>query len=244
MLTLPLLILLASYQYGGTFIGAVICSDGIVVAADSRTTFMDGAGTAFAFLDATPKVFADRGAAIAISGMTSLDKELFSSFVKRNRFLLARPVNEILFGFLLYVPYTNTNGMAMISAGFLDGKPMICGKTPIAPQNCSNTGFFSNKVSPTLRNTLARLDRPPTMAEGIAALRAAIEEFARIDSGVGGPISILRLTKDDPPQWDGAVLSDGGLSKICELLQLRRADIVPIGSKADMESHLSAACPK
>jgi len=239
-----LLLMLATYQYGGTFIGAVICSDGIVIAADSRTTFMDGRGNRFAFLDGTPKIFADRGSAVAISGMTSLEGELFSSFVNRNRFLLDRSVNEILFGFLLYVPFNNTNGMVMISAGFVDGKPMICAKTPIDPQNCAGTGFFSNKVSQVLRSNLAKLNRAPTTAEGTAILKAAIEESGRTDASVGGPISILKLTSDAPPQWSGEVISDGGVTQICDLVRRRRADIVSFGSKEDLDLHLSAACSK
>ena len=71
MLLPSLLLLLSAYQYGGTFIGAVICSDGIVVASDSRTTFMDGKGRPFAYVDGMPKIYADRGAAVAFSGMTS-----------------------------------------------------------------------------------------------------------------------------------------------------------------------------
>jgi hypothetical protein len=153
-------------------------------------------------------------------------------------------VNEILFGFLLYVPFTNTNGIVMISAGFLDGKPMICSKSPIVPQNCSNSGSFSNKVSPVLRSSLSRLNRTPTTAEATAILKAAIEESAQTDSSVGGPISILRLSSDGPPQWSGAVLSDGGVSQICDLVRRRRADIVPVGSKEDLDVHLSAACSK
>jgi hypothetical protein len=39
-----------------------------------------------------PKIYVDDGAAVAISGMSNLGGELFSSFVNRNQFLLARPV--------------------------------------------------------------------------------------------------------------------------------------------------------
>ena len=47
------------YRYGGTFIGAVICEDGIVIASDSRTTFMDGAGRTFGYLDGMPKIYVE-----------------------------------------------------------------------------------------------------------------------------------------------------------------------------------------
>ncbi|HEY2383193.1 MAG TPA: hypothetical protein VGK48_18620 [Terriglobia bacterium] len=244
MLLSRLLLLLAVYQYGGTFIGAIVCSDGIVVAADSRSTFMTGQGEAFAFVDGMPKIYVDRGAAVALSGMSSLDGELFSSFVNRNRFLLARPVNEILFGFLLYVPFTNSTGIAMISAGFLDGKPMICAKSPIADQGCSNSGYFASKPSPLLRETLTSLNRKATMDEGVAALKAAIEASAQTDVTVGGPVSIVKLTSDGPPQWVGAVLSDGGLNQICDLVRERRSDIMPLGTRQELDLHLSAACPK
>lgn len=244
MLLSRLLLLLAAYQYGGTFIGAVVCSDGIVVAADSRTTFMTGQGEPFAFLDGMPKIYADRGAAVAISGMTSLDGELFSAFVNRNQFLLARPVNEILLGFFLYVPFDNSNGIAMISAGFLDGKPMICTKSPSADQNCSSSGYIASKPSPLLRDTLARLNRKATMDEGAAALKAAIEASGKTDLSVGGPISIVKLTTNGPPQWVGPILSDGGMTQICDLVRERRSDIMPFGSRLDLDLHLSAACPK
>ena len=236
--------LLAAYQYGGTFIGAIICSDGIVVAADSRSTFMTGQGQPFAFIDGTPKIYVDGGAAVAISGMTSLDGELFSSFVNRNQFLLSRPVNEILFGFLLYVPFTNSNGIELISAGFLDGKPVICAKSPITEQSCSDSGYIASKPSPLLRDTLARLNRKATMEEGVAALKAAIEASGKTDLTVGGPISIVKLKINGPPQWAGAVLSDGGMTQICDLVRARRSDIVPFGSPEDLDLHLSAACPK
>lgn len=244
MLVPALLWLLSAYQYGGTFIGAVICSDGIVVASDSRTTFMDGQGRPFAYIDGMPKIYVDRGAAVAFSGMTSLDGELLSSFVSRNPYLLAPAVDDIIFGFLLHMPFANTNGVAMISAGFSDGTPMICVKSPIDPQSCSRAGFITNKASRLLRDALAKLQGPPTAVEARAALNAAIEESSKTDSTVGGPISILTLTHDGPPQWSGAALSDGGLSEICDLIRRRRADIVPLGSQHDLDLHLSAACPK
>jgi hypothetical protein len=242
MFLAALLLALGGYQYGGTFIGAVICSDGVVIASDSRTTFMDGDGKAFAYLDGMQKIYVDQGSAVAISGMSSLDGELFSSFVDRNRFLLTRPVNEILFGFLLYTPYTNSNAIAMIAAGYLNGQPTICAKAPTLEQTCSNIGYIASKTSPLLRDTLARLNRLPTSAEAAAALKAAIEESARTDPTVGGPISILKLSSNSPPVWSGAPPSSDGSTQICDLVRKRRGDIVGAGSPKELDLRLSAAC--
>ena len=242
--TVALALLLAGYEYGGTFIGAVICSDGIVVASDSRTTFMDGDGKAFAYLDGMQKIYVDGGAAIAIAGLSSLDGELFSSFVNRNHDLLARPVNEIMFGFLLWMPFTNSNNIGMISAGFMGGKAMVCAKTPILPQNCLTNGYISSKNSTLLGDILMKLGRLPTTTEAAAALKSAIDEYSKKDLTVGGPISILKLTNVAPPQWAGTAPADTGLAKICDLVAARRTEIVPVGSRQELDRHLSAACRK
>jgi 20S proteasome alpha/beta subunit len=241
---IAVMLMLAGYQYGGTFIAAVICSDGIVIAADSRTTFLDTSGAPFAYLDGMPKIYVDRGAAVAVSGMTSMDGELFSSFVRRNHDLLSRPVNEVMFGFLLWMPLTTGNNVGMISAGFIDGKPMVCSKAPIVPQNCISSGFVSNKTSTVLRNSFAKLGRLPTTQEAAAALTAAIDEYSKIDRSVGGPVSVLKLTGVAPPQWAGSPPTDPQLTHICDLVSKRGRDIVAVGSSEELQRQLNAACQK
>src|SRR5262245_45974072 len=117
-------------KFGGTFIGAFIAEDGIVVASDSRSTFLNTLGKPVGYVDGMPKVFVQSGAAFAVSGLTSVNGELFSSFVHRNDFLLARPVDELLFGVSLWLPFKNSTNVLLISAGFLNGRPTICAKSP------------------------------------------------------------------------------------------------------------------
>ena len=247
LLQFVLLAALNGYRYGGTFIGAVICPDGIVMASDSRITFVDGTGRAFGYVDGFPKIYVDRGAAVAVSGLTSVEGELFGSFVNRNRFLLDRPVNEILFGFGLWLPFTNSNSIGMISAGFLDGKPMLCSKTPIMPQTCTNSGFISNKNSLLLRDRLTRFGRPPTTVEAADALKVAIEEYSRTDPAVGGPISLLKLINEERPEWLANPSINNSLTQICELVREHRAGrrrISPLGTPEELDQQLNAACPK
>jgi hypothetical protein len=238
--------LVSGYQYGGTFVAAVICQDGIVVASDSRTTFIDANGRPFGYLDGLPKIYVNRGPAVAVTGMTSVEGELFSSFVERNKFLLDRSVNEILFGFAVWLPFTNNNNVGLISAGFLDGKAMICLKVPITPQSCSTSGYISNKVSPTLRESLAKLGRLPTTAEAAAALKMAIDDYSRTDTAVGGPISLLKLTKEKLPEWLTSPLNAGSMTQLCELVREHRAGrrrITPLVGPAEFDQYLKGACP-
>ena len=235
------------YRSGGTFIGAIICEDGIIVASDSRTTFMDGSGRAFGYVDGMPKIYVQGGPAVAMSGLTSMEGELFSSFVRRNGYLLERPVDEILFGFLVWLPLANSNGVAMISAGFADSTPTICAKSPILPQSCTSSGYFTSKNSPTLRETFTKLGRIPKTNEAAAALKAAIEEYSRTDPTVGGPVSILKLTKGAPAQWLANPATDNGWTRVCDVVaehRRGRVRIVPLGTQQELDLHLNAACPK
>ena len=247
LLPLVLIAVLSGYQYGGTFVAAVVCQEGIVVASDSRMTFTDEAGRAFGYVDGFAKIYVERGAAVAITGSIGVEGELFSSFVNRNRFLLERPVNEILFGFGLYLPFANSNNVGMISAGFVDGKPMICSKAPVLPQTCLNSGYMSNKDSALLRDTLMKLGRAPTTEEAASALKIAIEEYSRSDLAIGGPISILKLTNNSAPEWLANSFLNSSSSQICDVVREYRAGrqrITPLGTAADLDRHLDAACSK
>jgi hypothetical protein len=236
----------AGYRYGGTFIGAVIAEDGIVMVSDSRTTFMDGSGRPFGYLDGMPKIYVNRGSAVAVSGLSSLNGELFSSFVRRNEYLLGRPVNEILFGFLVWLPFQNSEAVGLISAGYVAGKPMICAKSPILDQACSSFGFINNKNSPVLQERLMKLGRPPKATEAAAALKAALQASANSDTTIGGPVSLLKLTPNGPAEWLENQPTDRGLTHICDLVREHRSGhrrIVPATTSQDLERHLNAACP-
>jgi len=247
LLRAVLIAVLSGYQYGGTFVAAIICQDGVIVASDSRVTFSDAEGHAFGYVDGFAKIYVDRGAAVAVTGSTGVEGELFSSFVNRNRFLLDRPVNEILFGFGLYLPIANSSNVGMISAGFLDGKPMICSKSPVIPQSCVNSGYISNKDSALLRDTLMKLGHVPSTGEAASALKLAIEAYSLSDPAVGGPISILKLTNSGAPDWLANPFLNSSSTRICDVVREYRAGlrrIMPLTTTADLDHHLAAACAK
>src|SRR6185295_14006549 len=163
--------------FGGTFIGAVVVDDGIVIASDTRSTFIDNSGKQFGYIDGMPKVFVQHESAFAISGLSSISGELFNSFISRNEFLLARPVDEILFGVMLGLPFRNSTKVLLISAGFIDGQSMICAKNPADPQLCRNSGFITNRDTPSLSRWIAAAKGvTPKPGAAAAALREAIVE--------------------------------------------------------------------
>lgn len=235
-------------SFGGTFIGAVVAADGIVVASDSRSTFIDPDGKRIGYIDEMQKVYVDGGAAVAVSGLTSVEDELFSAFMQRHDFLMARPVNEILFDLALRLPVRNANGVLLISAGFDNGHPMICAKGPLTPQSCRSTGYVVNKDSPALRRWKESLDgRPYKAAEAASILERAIREAADVDAAIGGPIAALLLPKAGPPRWLTKPPNDHSWTRVCDVVDSHRSGTTTIfftNSKDELESYLTRVCPR
>jgi hypothetical protein len=234
--------------FGGTFIGAVVVDDGIVIASDTRSTFIDDSGKQFGYIDGIPKVFVQNETAFAVSGLSSVSGELFNSFIAHNDFLLARPVNEILFGVMLGLPFKNSNKVLLISAGFANGHAMICAKNPTDPQLCRNNGFITNRTSSSLTHWLkAGNGVTPKAADAAAALHQAIVESSDLDVTVGGPISILHLKKDANPEWLENPPNDHGWKTICDIVSDYRRGSARIffnTSKDEFDRSLNVTCPK
>jgi hypothetical protein len=70
------------------FYRVIVADDGIVMGSDSRSTFVDSGGKPVGYVDKMPKIYVKSGAAIAVAGLTSVEDELLSSFIRRNDYLL------------------------------------------------------------------------------------------------------------------------------------------------------------
>jgi hypothetical protein len=248
VLTLALLSVGAPHRFGGTFIGAMIAQEGIVMASDSRSTFIDDSGKAIGYVDRMPKVFAEHGSAFAVSGLISVDGDLFSSFIRENAFLLERPADEILMGLSLWLPFKNSTSVLLISAGFVDGSPTICARAPHDPQTCQKSGYITNKPSSALRNWLTgRNGKAPKADEAAAVLKLAIREAADLDSMIGGPTTVLLLKNSGDPQWLENKPSDNGWTRVCDIVtdyRLGRAQVFFTTSKYELDRHLIGVCPR
>ena len=235
-------------QFGGTFIGAIVADDGVVIGSDSRSTFLDPDGKRLGYVDRMQKVYVSHGAAVAVSGLTSVEDELFTTFMRRNDYLLERPVNEILFDVALKLPFRNTTNVLLISAGYVNGVATICAKAPIEPQTCGNGGYITNKTSNGLRRWLeARAGRAPSSSEAAAALEQAIQESADLDSTVGGPITLLLVSKSLEPRWLKNAPSDNGWTRVCDVVDSHRSGRTPIfftATKDQLDTYLNRICPK
>jgi 20S proteasome alpha/beta subunit len=245
---LPLLSLReTSGQFGGTFIGAIVAEDGVVIGSDSRSTFLDDAGKRLGYVDRVQKIYVDHGAAVAVSGLVSVEDELFHSFMKRNSALLARPVQEILADLASRLPDRNTAKLMLLSAGYVNGEPTICAKSPADAQSCRKAGYVASKTSTSLRRwSEARRGRVPSLAEAAAALEQAIQETADLDPAVGGPIALLVVPKTGAPRWLKNPPENNGWNRICDVVASHRTGRTTIfftNTKQELDSYLNGACP-
>lgn len=235
-------------KFGGTFIGVIVAEDGIVMGSDSRSTFIDSANKAVGYVDRMPKIYVKHGAAVAVAGLTSVEDELLSSFMRRNDDLLDSSVDEILYEVAHKLPFRNTNSVLMLSAGFAGGEPMICAKVPVEPQSCRRTGYFANKTSPGLRRWFeSRKGRRITAAEAALALERAIREAADLDSTIGGPITLLEVSKDIDPRWLQNPPNDNGWTRVCDVVDAYRAGTAFIfftDSRDGLDRYLAGVCPR
>lgn len=235
-------------KFGGTFIGVIVAEDGIVMGSDSRSTFLDGSGKPVGYVDRIPKIYVNHGPALAVAGLTSVEDELFGSFIRRNEHLLQSSATEILYDVALQLPLRNTTNVVMISAGFVDGDPTICAKVPVEPQSCRKSGYFANKDSPGLRRWFqSRGGRPLMVRDAAPALDRAIREAADLDSAIGGPITLLKLSADGTDQWIQNPPDDNGWTRVCDIVVSYRSGTVPIfftDSKEKLDRYLAGVCPK
>lgn len=235
-------------KWGGTFIGVIVAKDGIVVGSDSRSTFLTSGGKPVGYVDQMPKIYVNHGTAVAVAGLTSVDDELFSAFMKRNDYLVESSVSEILYDVALRLPFRNTTNVLLFSAGYAGEDPTICAKAPIEPQSCRKFGYFANKDSPTLRRWyLARNGEPATSAETAAALEHAIRDAADLDSAIGGPITLLVVSKSGTVRWLQNPPDDHGWTRVCDLVADYRAGKTRIfftDTKEELDRYLSGICPR
>ena len=82
-------------RFGGTFIAVIVTQDGILVGSDSRSTFVTSTGKPVGYVDQMTKIYVNQRTAVAVAGLTSVEDELFSSFIRRNDYLLASSVSEM-----------------------------------------------------------------------------------------------------------------------------------------------------
>lgn len=233
-------------RFGGTFIAAVVADEGIVLGADSRSTFIDTNGRPLGYVDGIQKIYVGPSTGVAVSGLTSIDGELFNTFVDKNLFLLQRSPDEVLFGFSVWLPYNNSVGVLLLSGGFNQGKPLICARSVFQPQTCRSDGMISNKPSPSLQAWIGSLHTAPKVEAAAAALKRAIHESAASDSTVGGPISLVEL-RSDGPVWLENPPGPTRWNSICDIVRDQRAAkvrIVASTSQSDLDRFLSSVCPK
>jgi 20S proteasome alpha/beta subunit len=237
--TLHLLSVLSVFVFaspsGGSFVAAVICADGIVVASDSRGTINISRNedkTPVAYFDGIQKIFPVGSNVLASYGRGTFSGLFFSNMVEdfaRTEYA-KEPVDRLLGAFLIFSSKQYTHAVldqlwheVMIAGGYINDQPRICvfdaarSDKGLSLFECVKSGIAETSVT-----SLEKYDENTflSMSSGDAAglIENAIGEHVKKTSRqneVGGPISILRITKDaitwirnEPPMQRWQVTED------------------------------------
>jgi 20S proteasome alpha/beta subunit len=218
----------APIRVKGSFVIAVICKDGIIVASDSRGTLKNREGRRIAYYDLDQKIFPIGNKLIADTGYASLnDPKLSFLSALMSRFAKS-PLSHVEVDQLpaAYFKYANTvlpaagaesaKLQTLIFAGFKKNEPVVCmyrGESSRTTK-CRSSGYLSSPGQ-----QIAGLEKASSLSFQDAArfMQQAIDEYAMAvqPGSVGGPVVVRTIALSNsrwfekPPRWpDWETFSD------------------------------------
>jgi hypothetical protein len=212
---LALLMMLSLFSFSqdesqphGTVVVGIICSDGIILAADSRSSykkFAVGIKDAFvyAYIDSFRKIFTLGKFKLAVVGKSDLkDKSWESVTMQYNKLNKSNDTVEAeLNNFLSYlktkikIPDSLLLENQFLLAGYEKGRPVIISKTPTGKQKIEKIGHR------LISNDCTLIGLRTATATNCTAFSKAIEfgfnQCSKNDISVGGPINIIQIKSDN-----------------------------------------------
>jgi len=210
----------APIRVKGSFVIAVICKDGIIVASDSRGTLKNREGRRIAYYDLDQKIFPIGNKLIADTGYASLnDPKLSFLSALMSRFAKS-PLSHVEVDQLpaAYFNYANSvlppagaesaRLQTLIFAGFKKNRPIVCmyrGESSRTTK-CRSSGYLSSPgqqiVGLKKAGSLSFQDAAHFMQQTIDDYATAVQP-----GSVGGPIVLRTIARsgsrwfEKPPRW-------------------------------------------
>jgi hypothetical protein len=210
----------APIRVKGSFVIAVICKDGIIVASDSRGTLKDREGRRIAYYDLDQKIFPIGNNLIADTGYASLnDPKLSFLSALMSRFAKS-PLSHVEVDQLpaAYFKYANrvlppagaesAKLQTLVFAGFKKNRPVVCmyrGESSRTTK-CRSSGYLSSPGQ-----QIVGLKKAGSLSFQAAAhfMQLTIDEYATAvqPGSVGGPVVLRTIVRssshwfETPPRW-------------------------------------------
>lgn len=212
---------LQSQQICGSYSLAAVCKDGIVIAADSRGVIFDdetnGNRTYYAFFDSVQKIFVLKNTVVCVTRLLSIQNVFISGFIAEAKRDLPDSLNPYDAIIRLREAVFNKSpkffesfyDLNIFSAGYVDSEAVMCGKQNRSIECFKGAMVFSNdsltqfspygKYSPDFCIERSCEEIGKLMMQEIIHYSQAIDSIT-----VGGPIYVLKITKEKGIQWLGA----------------------------------------
>lgn len=200
----------------GTLIIAAVCEDGVIIAADSRSTHVckdkNGEYIAQGYKDSCQKIFIVKGIPIANTGLNNFDGWTLSTLVEKfntGQEILDSSIKDIINAFVTILKYNFPAKSYPLLAqnrfytgGYLDGIPVVISGDYDSIKPIVGGLYYSDKGAGTIvKKYIPNKEKllPCSLLKDI--LEKIIIEFGKTNKLVGGPVSIIKVNKDNSYTW-------------------------------------------
>jgi len=197
------------YKIGGSFLIVTTCKDGILIAADSRSTISDSLGKKLAYYDGVQKIFPIGNFALAYTGQEIIQNIYFGAIVDSYVSTIKDEISldKLLPSFLSYtdshLPITaslQVRRQMLITAGFIDGKHVSSyynEAQTIGPKTEFGLGFISSDI--TILDEKKKYLKSMKPEDVAVLIRRAIEKYAETNNfcDIGGQIYVLYISRNN-----------------------------------------------
>jgi hypothetical protein len=203
----------------GTLLIAGIAKDGIVIAADSRLTqsmIVNGNVQTISYQDSCQKIFLLKQTPFAAAGRFTLNNEAFSEIATRynestrisSKADFLEPANFFIWVFSDKYPLLPGQGLSLfLTGGYIDDTPQIKRIIPINHGRielvAKEKGILSSNDSAIFiyQKYIEDTSKMLTCKKMAKVFERTIIEWGKNNVTVGGPVSIIRIKKDNSHEW-------------------------------------------
>jgi hypothetical protein len=196
-------------QWGGTFIVAAICKDGIIAACDTRASFLDKDGHVAAYFEGESKLYADGKTILGMAGIYSFDEitlsGLFNGFTSSNKTRI--PLADYKEAFMNYAKkilkpaeYAVLSRNYFMTVGYQNGKPLIYTYHENRVDSITQTGYLTTDESVDNMSIIKRDLKNADFIKATEIIKEILSREIEDDNSnrigtIGGPVFVARLTE-------------------------------------------------
>ena len=203
---------LSQIKIGGSYDLAAICKDGIVIAADSRGTFLQK-DAVMAYFDTVQKVFPIKNCIVSVMGLIALNNRFISNYLKEFELTLPNNLTPDTLLMRLYLFFKQKYPAVMndfarlhiICAGYKSAHANLCALDHGVRMTCvTDTATMSGDSLSQFKKYTREFCASKSCKYVGQLMEKAIRNYIkkyRKGNEIGGPIMIIKISRAGNIEW-------------------------------------------